>query len=290
MLKMLQAKAPAEVRVSELLLQALPIVEPARPFSFLHASALTNSKSFCPREVVLSKKLGRKGYPQTIGAAMRITYDEGRDKQRRFNNFWFRDRMVGYWGCDGCGAKSEWGKAPKYNSGCKQCRWEYREVVFFHPSGTQGSLDAILDVARLKLHLVEVKIIAPDEWDKLKAPLAEHRVRSQVYLQLIAESSFPYRDQINTDLIHVLYFLRGHGRKDDQGRIHPIKEFIVQRDDASVARYFAMATAVTVAKGLDWEVSPEGICDSLFDKRAYSCGVCKECFSGQYPAEIKWKA
>jgi hypothetical protein len=34
-------------------------------------------------------------------------------------------------------------------------------------------------------------------------------------------------------------------------------------------------------------VLPKVICNNHLDKRAQSCAVCKQCFSGKYPAGVK---
>jgi hypothetical protein len=291
MIKTLQALVPSEeFRISELLLARLGSVEPKRPIANLHASSLTSQTKFCPREVVLCKKLGRKPYPGKIDPATTITFDEGKDKQYRLNNDWLRDRMVGNWRCDGCGVLKTFCKAPKPTEGqCKECQWVYQEVCFSHPTGARGSIDGLIDIHKPTLRMIEAKIISPDVWEKLKAPVAEHRIRSRLYMKLIAESNHPYRGQVNTSKVHILYFMRGHGKKDEKGRVHPLKEFILERDDASVKPYFDMAQAVQTAKEAEWEIFPEGICSSLFDKRCHMCSVSKECFAGKFPATIKWK-
>jgi hypothetical protein len=277
-----------DVSISALLHKALTTVEAARPVANLHASALTRTDPpFCPREVVLCKKLDRKPYPQTVAAPMTVTFHEGRDTQARFNNYWMRNRMVGDWQCQQCGSVSYFCKAPLKCYLCKSKDLDYKEVIFYHPSGAQGSLDAIMDVGKKKLRLVEVKIMAIDEWVKLKAPLAEHRARSKLYLELIAGSDHPQRDTIDTQRIHILYKLRGYGKKDEKlGIITPFKEFVVERNSEEVAVYLDMATAVTTSRGSEWAMIPAGICATMLDTRAKSCCVVKDCFSGKYPANF----
>lgn len=264
--------------------KALTSVEPARPIGNLHASALTNPKGFCPREVCLMKKLGRKPYPQTINAPTRVTFDEGKDTQYRFNNEWMRERMVGNWRCVHCGNDHVFQKVPYVCWSCKHKNFEYQEVVFHHPSGAQGSLDAILDIGKPKLRLIEFKILALDEWEKLKAPLAEHRARCKLYLEIIAGSNHPKKDQIDTDRMTIIYKLRGHGKKQGEV-ISPFKEFMIHRDITEAKQYLDMALTVTFSKQLDWQFIPEGICATMFETRGKSCPVLKECWSGQYPVQ-----
>lgn len=282
--------APDNVSISDLIHKALTIVDPPRPFHGVpHASDLTNQDKFCPRELVLAQHLKKMTYPRKIEAPMKITFDEGRDKQARLNNEWLRPIMVGFWACRSCLTLSVWGKAPKWCS-CNYPKWQYVEPAFNHPFGLVGSTDAILDVGKAKLRAVEFKIIDKDQWIELKAPLAEHRVRSKLYLELIAaDQKHPAYGQIDSERIHVLYCMRGFGKKDPaKNRLSPFKEFIVHRDPVEADLYLKMAMAVKRARDLDWEYFPKGICETMFDKRCAKCTVPKECFSGNYPAAFEW--
>ena len=288
-LSFLAQEAADTVSIADRLHTALTTLEPARPIGNLHASALTRG-AFCPREVALCKKLARTPYPQKIEAPMQITFQEGRDKQARFNNDWLRKDMVGDWRCDHCGVVTRWARNALTCSACQSKSLTYQEVVFYHPSGARGSLDAIVYVDRPLLRLVEFKIMGMKEWELLKMPLAEHRIRSQLYLELIKASSHPHRAQIDTTRMHVVYCLRGYGKKDAvKERISPFKEFIVKASPEAVEPYFKMAWAVTASRESEWAEVPEGVCTTLFDQRCHSCCVAKDCFSGLYPATVKWK-
>lgn len=288
-MKFLEAEKPDNVSIADLMHEALQTVEPARPIDRLHASALTNPRGFCPREVALCMKLSRKPYPSKLDAPMVMTFHEGRDKQYRLNNHWLRSRMVGDWYCLNCHKHFDFCKTP--GQCCSFPQVEYREVVFRHELwGAQGSLDAILDVGKDKLRLVEFKIMGQDEWVTLKAPLSEHRARSKLYLEIIKNSTHPKKHLIDTSRIHIVYCLRGYGKLDkEKNRISPFKEFIVHETPAEVGVYLKMAAAVTVAKNSNWETVPQGVCTDLFDKRCTTCCVSKECFSGKYPAAYIWK-
>lgn len=293
-MKFLATEKADNVSIVDLIHKALDIVEPARPVQHLHASALTGEREFCPREVALVRKLGRIPYPQKRETSMTVTFHEGRDKQRRLNEDWLRHLMVGDWQCDACGRYWKFCKSP---TKCDQCgggarqHIRYREVVYYHPSGAQGSLDATLDVGKPRLRLVEFKILAEKEWLDIKGPLAEHRIRSQLYLEIIKASDHPHKATIDTDRIHVLYCLRGFGKLDkEKARFSPFKEFIVHPDPVEVQLYFRKAWAVKKAQQSEWELIPEGVCGTMFDKRCNTCCVVKECFSGKFPATVPWKA
>lgn len=293
-MKFLSPMADAEVSVVDLLHQELETVEPARAIGVLHASALTRQqRTFCPREVALCKLTGKKPYPAKVDTPMNVTFCEGKDKQARFNNHWLRGRMVGHWECGHCAYVHEF---CRYPGKCGKCGYEtlkYKEVIFYHKSTmAQGSVDALLYVGKPRLWPIEFKIMAPDEWDKLKAPLAEHRARSKLYLELIDSGNQPlYAKHINCERMHIIYCSRGYGKMDKaKKRISPFKEFVVNRDPKEANTYLSMAWAVTEAKKTEWQTFPEGVCSAITDSRTHGCPVVKECFGGNFPATIKWKA
>lgn len=280
------------VSVKALLHQEMSDYDDRRSITNLHASDLTNNDTpFCPREIILLRKLGRTRGSVRIPPALRYTFDEGNDKQWRFNNDWLRRYMVGDWECIRCGKVKKWSRYPVEKT-CHNgsCEYEYKEPRFIHPLGPSGGIDAIVDLGLPKLRIVETKIMGNnyprEDFKNLLAPLAEHRIRTRLYLKLIAESNVPHLEEIDTSVAHVLYMLRGHGIKDDQGEISPFKEFIVQRNDVEVENYLQLALAVKACEGLD--AYPKGVCSDSLCKRAGDCRVSKECFSGEYPGTITW--
>lgn len=291
-MKFLKSQADDTVSIVEMLHDALETVEPQRPIAVMHASSLTNQRGFCPREVVLCKVTGKKPYPVKLDTPTNVTFCEGKDKQARFNNHWLRSRMVGHWQCQRCAHVHEFCRDPGKCGKCEADDLKYKEVVFYHSgTGAQGSVDALVHVGKPLLRPVEFKIMAPDEWDKLKAPLGEHRARSCLYLELMIHSTQPlYTKHIDTERMHVVYCSRGYGKMDKaKKRISPFKEFIVHRNPKEAATYLNMAWAVTTSKTVEWGSYPEGICAAITDSRTHGCPVVKECFSGKYPASILWK-
>jgi hypothetical protein len=282
-MKLSKQRLTQAVRVKDLLAKNVGGAEDARSVHHLHASDLTKQDpAFCPREVALMRLLGVKRPAQYVQHAMRVTWDEGRDKQWRVNNDYLRSHMVGDWRCLRCDQTAEWSTYPS-TEGCALGghRWEYEEPVFHHPSKFTGSIDGVVRFSPARQRMLEVKIIKGDDFKTLKAPLAEHRVRTQLYLRLIAESPDARTSQIDVSAGHVLYIMRGHGMKDEVGQISPFREFVVERNDAAVERYIRMAYAASGDM-------PEGICASAMGVRASKCPVAKECFSGKYPAKTKW--
>jgi len=269
--------------------------EPARGQVVIHASDLTKEKpTYCPRAVRLSELSvpQKKRPPQFLPVALSITFNEGRDKQARLNNDWLLDVMWGSWSCRGCANRLDWGVRPEY---CEECEsitnlWVYEEPrIIDYVSKVSGGLDALVDVGAKKLHVIECKIMKADQFKTLQAPLSEHRVRTRLYLRQIAGSKQHFAKEIETDYAHILYIMRGHGYKQDDGMgISPFKEFIVERDDSEVQQYLGMAHALTLSR-LDTEKYgyPAGICKTQMCDRARICPVSKECFS-EKPGTITW--
>ena len=260
----------------------------------VHASDVTkNDPEFCPRlsrlmDVDPSIKMGS----QHIGTAQAVTFADGRDKQARLNNEWLRDLMVGDWKCTSCGATRQFTKAPK--GGCDnakvRCNWVYEEVRVKDPvTGISGGLDALIAVGQgKKLRMIECKIVDKDFYKDLKAPFAEHRVRTRLYLRLIANSKQAWAKQIETAHATVLYMMRGFGAKDDEGEITPFKEYMVKRDDAETDVYAAKAQALTLSRTDPDKGFPCGTCTTMMSPRAQRCPAAKQCFSSKYPGRITW--
>lgn len=263
-----------------------------RPKRTIHASELTKQEvEFCPRKYRLLDEYDAKERSAHVDTAMATTYHEGRDKQARFNNEWLRDRMVGDWKCTSCGKVEKFTTAPK---GCSnkdvKCLWVYEEVRIEDPvAGHSGGLDGLVIIkAGEKLRLVEVKIMDKDMFKKLEAPLAEHKVRTQLYLRTIAKSKQAWAKQIDTEEASVLYIMRGFGIKDESGDFSPFKEYAVRRDHKGVAEYAARAHAVTLSRREPERGYPCGVCKTMMTDQARACPVAKQCFGAKHPATITW--
>lgn len=162
--------------------------EKARSKKEIHASDLTKDIEFCPREIVLMEKTGKKQKDQWIPFPLRLTFDEGNVRQGLLNNKYLKDFMYGGWICNGCGYTLQWSGYP--TECCEGESWRYKEPFFFDPiSEAQGSVDGFVKLPEEEhLRLMECKIASESVWVPLKAPLAEHKVRTQLYLALIARS------------------------------------------------------------------------------------------------------
>lgn len=137
------------------------------------------------------------------------------------------------------------------------------------------------DLGTGKLTLVEIKTITPVDFETLVGPLAEHRVRTCLYLALADHGDNPYRDAIHLDRAKVLYVSRAFGKlHPEYGKVIPFKEFDVARDDASLTPALENAAKVKLFK--DKKVLPARICESSFCSRSKACTVSFPCWSGKF--------
>jgi hypothetical protein len=147
-----------------------------------------------------------------------------------------------------------------------------------------------------KLRITELKTMDKDEFKALKAPLAEHKWRTNLYLRLVAESPHPWAKQVDTTEATIMYISKGgYGCADDEPekwglfeKFSPFKEFTIKREDKLTDDLVKRAKAVTdFRKGLVG--SPCGVCSTAMSKRATKCTMKKACFSGDHPATYDWK-
>lgn len=283
--------------IKDMLHARLGGAEPARSQQHIHSSDLTKQDNqwgtgYCPREVRLRQLLGKKRKDQFLQVATEVTFAEGRDKQKRLNEDWLRDVCYGNWVCLSCGEEREMCLRPDdlthSSEECYKHVWQYEEPrIVDTVTGVGGGIDALVDVGKKKLRIVECKIIKADDFKDLHAPLSEHRVRTRLYLRLTAGSEQPWAKKVNTKIAHILYIMRGHGCKQADGRMSPFKEFVIERDDSEVQHYLGMAHALKLSRDTD-DLYPAGVCATQMCDRAKKCPVAKECFSSKYPGSITW--
>jgi hypothetical protein len=268
--------------IVSLLIGGMTAYDKHRGVDTIHASDLTKDEEFCPREYTLLSVLGKAKKGFAINAALRYTFDMGRDIEARIQNDYLRDFAVGDWRCTSCGQLRQFQKVPK--AGCDrediQCNWRYSEVRLILPPVTCG-YDLLLDVGKKKLRVIEIKTMIKDQFKALIAPLAEHRLRTNLYLRMVDES--PLSDRVESDVGHILYVAKSYGTwNEEAGTISPFKEYEVQRDNEQTDELMAKTVAYKKYQDDGWV--PKGVCPSGNCKRAKACGVAKECFSGKYKA------
>ena len=280
-----QTKEP--VSLIALLHERLGGYRKGRGFTNIHASALMSDTQFCPREVALIDLLKIKPKDQYIPPALQVTFDQGESLHNLARNKWLKDLAVGSWSCPHCGYKIKFSKFPKVS--CKVCgdkNWQYTEEVFVSQTcKASGSIDILLDVAQPKLMVTEVKTMDKDEFKKLVAPLAEHRLRTNFYMWLIQDSDDPNRHNINPEMAKVLYISKAFGTKNGDSGITPFKEFDVKYEPDCLKPYIERASIVKNFRELG--IMPERICPTSFVPRVKQCACPKDCWGNQFMPGIK---
>lgn len=279
-----KAQSSTEKTLIQVLIKNMGRYYPERSHEVIHASDVTKPE-FCARKFRLLDHTGVKQSDSYISAALRATFDIGSMVADKLVEDWIGSYAQGHWQCSRCGLKSSFGIQPDKacTAGIGKCKWKYQEVRFLSESThIDGSIDLLADLGGPKLKVVELKTIKPDDFDKLAAPLAEHRLRTRLYLKIIEDSTNPIRLRLDTQSAKILYVSKGFGKMHpDYGQIVPFKEFDVQRDDESIAEY--------IQHGLDVKLHRETktipikkVCPSVACPTAKSCPVKAQCWGGLY--------
>ena len=267
--------------------------EKARSLSVVHASDLTKSEGFCPRYYALHDVLDAQPSDNWVSTADRVTWDMGYSVQDAIVGYFSdMDRVVGHWDCASCGRRHEFCKKPSQCLNC-DCKSLHPAEVRFksEKSGVSCGIDMLVDLGDGKLTCVEIKTIQKEKFGELLAPLAEHRLRTNLYLRILSESKSFWANEVHHDKAKVFYVCKGGYKADPKlgawglpETFSPVKEFDVGRNDSLTDKMQEQAKAV-----LDYRNGvggmPCGICPTAFTKRAKSCSVVKACFSGDYPAD-----
>lgn len=285
--------------VKYLLHQHLNSSSPGRTFKRMHASELTKAEGMCPRLYALADAAHVKPKDEWLDASQAMTFQIGRDQERNIVH-WFADmgKALCHWKCISCGTLHEYQMRPDH---CKECgckRFDHKEIRFESSiNGASCGIDMVVGLGEPKYRAVELKTIDKEEFKALKAPLSEHKWRTELYLRLIAECEHPFASKVNTDVATILYVSKGgFGCADPQLKtwglwdaFSPFKEFEIKRNDVSVESLSKRAQVVKDFR--DGKVGmPVGLCPTAFCKRAGGCPAKVECFSGDYPATYDWKA
>lgn len=291
--KEMQPKKTAKV----LLHQHLSGFEKARSLANIHASDLTKAEGFCPRFVALHDVTGMKPKDEWLTTSEAVTFQMGRDLERNVV-LWFAEmgRAVCHWKCVACGTMHYFQTRPQNCTECGVRAFEPKEVRFTSAINSAScGVDMLLAMGGPKLVPYELKTIDKDEFKALKAPLAEHRWRTSLYLRIIAESSHNWANMVDTDQAYILYVSKGgYGCADPElsslglsDKFSPFKEFEIKRDDSATDDLTKRAKVVKDFR--EGKVGmPCGICSSALVKRAAGCPMKAKCFSGEYPAEYDW--
>jgi hypothetical protein len=267
------------------LIQAMAAFDPARDHQVVHASDVTKDQ-FCARRWAFYGLTNTSPEGQWVGTALRATFDLGHETARVLTEDWAKGFAIGNWECKTCGSQRTMTTRP--GDGCPKmgnCNWTYKEVKFESVEyGISGSIDVFFDLGAMNLTVTELKTFAADEFDKMLAPLPEHKTRTRLYLKLIADSVSPFKGKINLHQGRILYVSRGYGRKNEEhGEILPFREFVVDRDDEHPDVVLALQKGKSIKVYREQGLMPGGICATPLDKVAKTCKHCSLCFSGKYP-------
>lgn len=283
MIKFIQAaqKAKAEsskdVSLTEVLIKNLGRKYPERSHQVVHASDVTR-EDFCPRQYLLMDACNVSRPDRYISPGLKATFEVG-EATALLVVKWLGKKALGKWVNRKTGETILFGPSPAETTE-EVSNWDYHEVKFFGQSThISGSLDVIADLGHTKFRAVELKIIKVDDFDKLSAPLAEHRLRTALYLQLIADSANPLRLLMDTETAHILYVSRGFGKKNpDTGHILPFKEFVVHRDDPAIAEFLAKGRTVKECRETK-TIPSHKVCPNIAHPTAKSCPVRQQCWA-----------
>jgi len=277
-----KAQKSTEKSLIQLLVKNMGKYYPERSHKTVHASDVTK-EDFCPRQYRLMDAHNVVRPESFISAASRATFDLGSLTADTLVTKWAGPLAWGKWECEICHKTIDFGPRPESicSSPPKRCKWKYHEVNFVsQQSKISGSIDLLADLHKPKKTVVELKIMKADDFDKLAAPLAEHRLRTMLYLQLIAESDNPIRFQVDTDHAKVLYVSRGYGKMNaDIGQIVPFKEFDVYRDDSAVKTFSELGKAVYLSRA-EGTIPEHKVCPHAACTTAKKCPVRTQCWSG----------
>jgi hypothetical protein len=279
----------------------LSTFDPHRGTDTIHASELTKEGGLCPRFYAINSQLEGALPERSTSTSENATWDIGRLWQDRLVNH-LSDIGIGIsnWVCanHNCGLMYYHGRRPQECVQCGCTAFEPREPRFTSAkTGASCGTDTLVLFPSEDLwEIVEIKTIDGEVFKKLAAPLAEHRLRTNFYLRIVAESADPVAKNINTKKARILYTSKGgFGVKDDEVKgwglgefFSPFKEFEVTRDDKAtndMARRSRIALEYSHGKiGM-----PYGVCATMFDDRAKACPLAKTCFSGQFPPSHEWQ-
>jgi hypothetical protein len=272
--------------------------EDARPLSRVHASELTKPEGFCPRFYALHDVRKAKPKDRWLSTSEAVTFDMGRKLQDSIVH-WFADmgKAIGHWKCQACGRVHEFCKRPDKCTNCFCKGFNPEEVRFLSAAnGASCGIDMLVNRDEPKLTPVEIKTMDKEQFKGLVAPLAEHRVRTSLYLRIIEESAHNWSNLVNMKKAIILYTTKGgYGCADPDPKkwglsdqFSPFKEFEVTRDDSKTDDYAMRAKVVKDFRAGNIGM-PCGICPTALVKRAVYCPMKGPCFSGEHPPEYEWQ-
>lgn len=282
--------------------------EPGRPLERIHASDITyQDRPFCPRERAILIRDKKKPPTQRLSTSENITYGIGHWlEDKLIETFADAGMAIGDWKCNHCGTvykfcKRPWKCGTKTGGNvCGHKHFSYVELRITSPmTGISCGIDLVLEMpGQAKHKMVEIKSMDKDVFKTLQAPLAEHGVRTKLYMRSAAEladctdNAFNFVKMLDTESAFILYTTKGgYGTACDEvanwnfwdSAYSPFKDYLVQRDDKSLEPYIAKAVEYKVwydnfKAGTALPI-PGRICTSSIDKRSKQCSSQTPCWT-----------
>lgn len=265
--------------------------ETTRPLERTHASDVTSERlEWCPRSIALMEVTGRRPSPQLVGTVDELVFYQGRALAERVVH-WLADGglAVGDWKCRSCGSLATFILRPEKCETCRAQCWSYSEVRFTsQTTGISGSIDVLVRLpSQNRLRVVEIKTMDKEKFKALAMPLAEHRVRTSLYLQVIEDSGHPFASLVDVSKATLLYVSKGGWGvpsvdPEKWGIVDrswsPFKEFDLVRSDLWTRRLWERARELHTWR-LKGSPLPQRICRAAECERAKDCVVASQCWS-----------
>ena len=266
--------------------------DPPRTPCAVHASdVFKQDHSFCARERAISIKNNLSTKQKALSASQGYTFALGEAiSEIIVNQFAKNNHAYGFWQCSNCKNLHFLGGQPKICPLCdSRVPHKYVECRFTSKAtGIRSSIDMLtdLDADDNMLRVVENKSIEQSKFKTIKAPLAEHRLRTNFYLRNVQESDTTLSKHIHSDYGYIIYATKGFGTKgglptgtDWSASYSPFKVFKVNRDDSVTDQFLDQPIKFKYwAENKKEPLPKKEICNSIKDERAKECPAAKLCF------------
>lgn len=272
---------------------------PRSPYSMHASNIIREDVPFCARERALHISNDIKPKSDKLSASMGYTFKLGESIASIVIDQFAKDgHAYGVWRCNHCN-NEKFGNGDLENFKCENCGYEappsYEECFFLSKkTGIRSSIDLLTDLTADKGHLriIEIKSMEQSKFRSIKAPLAEHRLRTNFYLRNVEESVPTHlTKKVHTDYAYIIYATKGFGDKGPlptgtgwDATYSPFKVYTVTRDD-KVTDKFLQQPLLLKQWVQDYqnshnthELPARTVCSNLQDDRAKLCQVRHLCF------------
>lgn len=272
-----------------------------RSMGTIHASELTKTDGICPRFYALTDVTEISLPLRDKSTSEEVTWEFGRQIQDMVVN-WYADAGMAIcdWRClnTTCGYVKSLCKRPATCPKCSSKSFKPVEPRFISKkTGASAGIDMLVEWDPASpWQIVEIKSIDKDEFKKLAMPLAEHRLRTNFYMRIVAEAGVKTPKPIDFKTGWVFYTSKGgYGTSNPELRkwgisdyFSPFKEYTVRREDAMTNEIAHRSSVVNDFRNGKVGM-PCGVCPHSMCERAKKCPARKACFSGDFPPTYDWR-